>query len=117
MANPSKQKGTAFESLIRDHLKEVWNPDIERLTLSGSNDRGDIGGFRVGGHLLAWELKNRTQISLSQWVKEAQVEAKNYGAVAGVTCFKRKGKAAAGEQFVVLTLDDFLTVLRAASSS
>lgn len=119
MSNPSKQKGTAFESLIRDHLKEVWHPDIERLTLSGSKDRGDIGGFRIGldgKYLIAWELKNRTQLALPQWIREAQEEAENYGAVAGVVCHKRKGKAAAAEQFVTMTLEDFLTILHAAAS-
>ncbi len=116
MSNPSKQKGTQFESLIRDYLKENWHPDIERLTLSGSNDRGDIGGFRFGlnQQLLAWELKNRTQLSLPAWHREAQIEAKNYGAVAGVICHKRKGKAAAAEQFVTTTLEDFLLILRSA---
>lgn len=118
MTNRSKAKGTSFESLIRDYLKEEWADDIERLTLSGSKDRGDIANFRVGKgrHLLALELKNQSRMALSQWVGEAQQEAKNYNAVAGVTCFKRKGKAAAGEQFVVATLSDFLTILYAAAS-
>lgn len=89
------------------------------MPLSGNEDKGDISNFRVGKdqqHLIALELKNRTQLSLSQWVKEAQEEAKNYGAVAGATIFKRKGKGAAADQFVVLTLSDFLTVLHAAAS-
>ena len=114
MTNRSKQKGTAFETLIKDYLQQRWNPDIERLTLSGSKDRGDIGGFRVNGKLLTWELKNCSAISLATWIKEAQEEAKNYGAIAGVTCFKRKGKAQAGDQYVCMTLDDFLTILDAA---
>lgn len=115
--NPSKQKGTAFETLIQRYLNEQWDENIERLTLSGSKDRGDIGNFRIGsGHLVAWELKNRTQIALPAWIREAQEEAKNYGAVAGVVAFKRKGKAAAPEQFVCMTLEDFLTILRAAES-
>lgn len=96
----------------------MWHPDIERLTLSGTHDRGDIGGFRFGPrqHRLAWELKNRSQLALPQWVREAQTEAKNYDAVAGAVCFKRKGKASAAEQFVLFTLEDFLTVLRAAAT-
>jgi hypothetical protein len=118
LSNRSKQKGTAFETLIRDHLKEQWSDDIERLPLSGEKDRGDIANFRVGTgrHLVALELKNRTQISLSQWVREAQEEAENYNAIAGAVVCKRKGKAAAGEQFIVATLSDFLTILKAAAS-
>lgn len=119
MTNSSKKRGTAFESLVRDFLKEKWDPTIERLPLSGSEDRGDIANFRVGSnrqHLVALELKCRAQLSLGQWVAEAQREAKNYGAVAGATVFKRKGKGAAQDQFVVMTLDDWLTVLHAAAS-
>ncbi|MBO0676887.1 hypothetical protein JRC04_05380 [Mycolicibacterium sp. S2-37] len=117
MVNAAKAKGTAFETLITTYLKQEWSEIIERLTLSGSNDRGDIGNFRLNsGRLIAWELKNRTQIALPAWVREAQTEAENYGAVAGVVCHKRKGKAAAGEQFVTMTLDDFLTILHAAAS-
>lgn len=119
MTNRSKQKGTSFESLIRDYLKEEWSDIIERMPLSGNEDRGDISNFRVGSkgqHLIACELKNRAQLSLAQWVKEAQEEAKNYGAVAGVTVFKRKGKGAAADQYVVVTLSDLLTILHAAAS-
>ncbi len=118
MTNRSKAKGTQYETLIRDFLKQEWADDIERLPLSGENDRGDIANFRVGTgrHLIALELKNRTQLSLSQWVREAQVEAENYNAIAGAVVFKRKGKAAAGEQFVLVTLSDFLTILRASAS-
>lgn len=115
--NRSKQKGTSFETLIKRYLQENWNPDIERLTLSGSKDRGDIGGFRVGGKLIALELKNCAQISLSQWIAEAQEEAKNYGAIAGVTCFKRRGKSKAEDQYVCLTLADFLIILNAAGDN
>lgn len=119
MTNRSKQKGTAFESLVRDYLQQAWSPIVERMPLSGNADRGDLSNFRVGTkqqHLIAFELKNRTQMSLSQWVREAQEEAMNYDAVAGVVCHKRKGKGAAGEQFVTMTLEDFLTILHAAAS-
>lgn len=112
----SKQKGTSFETLIKVYLQEHWHPDVERLTLSGSKDRGDIGGFRVGGQLVALELKNCVSISLAEWIKEAQQEAQNYGAIAGVTCFKRKGKGQAGDQYVCMTLADFLTILKAAEN-
>jgi hypothetical protein len=118
MTNRSKQKGTSFETLIRDYLKEQWSDDIERLPLSGEKDRGDIANFRVGANrrLVALELKNRTQVSLSQWVKEAQEEAINYGAVAGVVIHKRKGKGAAEDQFVTMTVREFLDIIHAAAS-
>lgn len=118
LTNRSKQKGTAFESLIEGYLQEAWDPNIVRQPLSGSQDKGDIANFRIGSgkQLVALELKNCAAMSLAQWVKEAQEEAINYGAVAGVTVFKRKGKGAAGEQYLVATLSDFLTILKTAAS-
>lgn len=117
MSSSARRKGSAFEVSIRDYLKVSWSDDIERLPLSGAKDRGDIANFRVGAgrHLVAWELKNRSQLALSQWVREAQAEAETYGAVAGVTCFKRKGKGDPGEQYVVMTVRSFLDILHAAS--
>ncbi|MBF4194587.1 hypothetical protein [Mycolicibacterium phlei] len=119
MTNRNKAKGTQFESLVRDYMKEEWSPLIERMPLSGNADRGDIANFRIGQngqHLVALELKNRTNMSLSEWVREAQDEAKNYGAVAGAVIHKRKGKASAADQFVTTTLSDFLTILHAAAT-
>lgn len=89
------------------------------MPLSGNADRGDISNFRIGSkqqHLVALELKNVRSTSLGEWVKEAQAEADNYQAVAGIVVHKRKGKGAAGDQYVTLTLDDFLTILHAAAS-
>lgn len=118
MTNRSKQKGSSFETLITTYLKERWSDNIERLPLSGVKDRGDIANFRVGNgrYLVTWELKNRTQVALSQWIREAQEEAKNYGAVMGLTCHKRKGKGFAGDQYITMTVDDLLTLLHAAAS-
>ncbi|OMC55426.1 hypothetical protein A5747_13640 [Mycobacterium sp. IS-836] len=114
MANRSKQKGTAYESLIRDYLKQEWSPDIDRLPLSGTQDRGDIANFRIGEHLLAIECKNHNRLDLGTWTFEAQREAANYGALAGVVIHKRKGKGQPGDQYVTLTLRDFLDIIHAA---
>lgn len=118
MTNRSKAKGTDFESLIRDYLKVEWSDIIERMPLAGNDDRGDISNFRIGGsqHKVAIECKNVRSTSLAEWVKEAQEEAENYGAVAGIVCHKRKGKGQAGDQYVTLTLSDLLTILHAAAS-
>lgn len=118
MTNRSKQKGTDFESLIRDYLKEEWSDIVERMTLSGTDDRGDISNFRVGDgqHKIAIECKNVNSLSLSEWVKEAQTEAEHYGAVAGIVVHKRKGKGQGGDQYVTLVLSDLLTILHAAAS-
>jgi hypothetical protein len=119
VVNRSKAKGTDFESLIRDYLKVEWSDIIERMPLSGNEDRGDISNFRVGSrsqHKVAFELKNCKTMSLAGWVQEAQDEAENYEAVAGVVCHKRKMKGQAGDQYLTMTLSDFLTILHAAAS-
>lgn len=117
LPNRSKAKGTAFESLVRDYLKDEWSSDVDRLTLSGASDRGDLGGFRVGDRLVAVECKNHTAMSLASWVGEAQREAENYRAVAGIVIHKRKGKGRAADQYVTLTLRDFLDILRTAKDT
>lgn len=118
MTNRSKQKGTDFESLIRDYLKVAWSDIVERMPLSGTDDRGDISNFRVGNsqHKIAIECKNVRILDLAGWLREAQEEAVNYGAVAGVVCHKRKGKGQADDQYLTMTLSDFLTILHAAAS-
>lgn len=119
MVNRSKQRGTAFESLLRDYLKEQWSPIIERMPLSGNLDKGDLSNFRIGSkqqHLICCELKARSQLALNSWVEEANAEAKNYGAVAGICVHKRKGKGQPGDQYVTLTVDAFLAILHAAAS-
>lgn len=117
MANPSKQKGTAFESSITNHLIENWDDRIIRHPLSGGKDKGDIANFRITGpHKLAIECKNVKAMNLQGWVREAQEEARNMGAVAGVVVHKRRGVTAPGQQFVTLTLDDLLSIICAARS-
>jgi hypothetical protein len=114
VANRSKARGTSFESLIRDYLQHEWSPDIDRLPLSGRTDRGDIGNFRVGGRLVAVECKRHSRMDLGTWVFEAQREAEAYGAFVGVVVHKRRGKGRAGDQYVTLTLEDFVAVLAVA---
>lgn len=126
MANRSKSLGTSYESLVRDFLRDEWCGDIERLTLSGAADRGDIGGFRVGGHLITIECKYRSRkpkgeeplkpAGLSTWVAEAEKESSHYGALTGVVVHKRANKGKAEDQFVTLSLRSFLDILHAASS-
>lgn len=116
MANRNKARGTSFESLIATYLNEEWDRNIERLPLSGSSDRGDISNFRVGGRLVALECKAAKRTELSAWITEAEVEASNYGAVAGAVIHKRVRKGKAEDQFITFTVGSFLDVLHAAAS-
>lgn len=71
MANPSKQKGSAWERRLVDFLASHGHPNAERRVTEGKNDRGDVSG--VPGWVI--EAKNCRQIDLSGWCDEAEKEA------------------------------------------
>ena len=105
--NPSKAKGTAWESAIVAHLKANGFPYAERRALAGSVDRGDIAG--VPGVML--EAKACKQLSLSQWMDEVRAQKKNAGAQVGACVIKRRNHSAA-KAYVVMEFDDFLDLIR-----
>jgi hypothetical protein len=112
--NKSKQKGTAFETLIVKHLQTFWDARIERRTLSGAKDRGDIAGFRPLGAGATYgefvlECKNQNRLSLGEWVGEMETERANALALAGFVIHKRRGYGAPGAQYVTGTLTDLLS--------
>jgi len=107
--NPSKQKGTAFERQIADHLRRYW-PYADRAPLTGNKDRGDISGTPG----LVWECKNAKTLRLSEWLEEAETEATNATADHGILVVKRRGHGAPGEQYAILTLDRLIDILKEA---
>ena len=111
MSNPSKSKGTAFETSIANYLRDNWDDRIGRRPLSGAKDCGDIANFRVAGHRIVLELKNEAKINLAGWVGEAQVEAENDNALIGIAIAKRNGKGQPEDQYCILTLGDLLKLL------
>lgn len=113
----AKKAGASFERVIADYLAWKLQDDrIDRKVKTGSMDRGDIANVRVGGRRLAIEVKDVARVALAAWVTEAQTEARNDGAVAGVAVFKRRGKSDPAEQYVVLTLGDLVAILNAKES-
>ncbi|MEV7827529.1 hypothetical protein [Microbacterium enclense] len=110
--NANKRRGTAFETSIANYLAvELQDDRIERRAQSGAKDRGDIAGVRLNGHRVVIECKNQSRINLSGWLDEAQTEAGNDDAILGAVVFKRRGTAKPGEQYVLLTVDDLVTLL------
>ena len=108
----AKEAGARFEKLIADafawHLKD---DRIERRVTNGAKDRGDIGGIRTAsGQRLVVECKNVATMNLSGWVREAQQEAINDNAVAGIVVHKRRGTTDPLEQYVTMTLGDLLRI-------
>lgn len=109
MVNKSKAKGTAWESRIVDYLRPYW-PHVERRTLGGNKDRGDIAG--LAGVVV--EAKDCRTITLGAWLDEAEVEKHNDHADVGVVWAKRRGKTDPGAGFVVMTGQQFVELLTAA---
>lgn len=106
----SKAKGTAFETLIVNYLRNVY-PNVERRTLSGVHDKGDIAGTHKK---LVWECKDHKTLNFSGWIKEAETERDNAGAEFGIVIAKRRGHGGAESQYAVLTLQALLELLKKA---
>ena len=109
----TNRKGPAFERVIADYLRDRWSEFIDRRVKTGTKDKGDIANFRIGGRKVVIECKNTVAMSLAGDLKEAEEEAVNDDAFAGILVKKRKGKGKAEDQYVVTTLGTFLNLLEA----
>lgn len=106
----SKRKGTAWESTIVDYLRGSGVPHAERRALNGAKDRGDIAG--LPGVVI--EAKSAAQVTLASWLDEAHAERANDGASVGVVWFKRRGRASAGQGYVLMDGATLVQLLREA---
>lgn len=70
MANPSKHKGSAFETELLPTLRIVFNGPVERAALKGVNDDGDFTG--CDGLLI--EAKKTDVPHFLQWAKKANAK-------------------------------------------
>lgn len=112
----AKAAGTRMETLVATYLRDRLNNDaIDRQTKTGAKDLGDIRGVKLGPHKVAVEVKDVTKQALPQWLREAEVERQNLGALIGVVVSKRHGTTNPGSQYVHMTLETFATILQAAS--
>lgn len=91
MANPSKQKGTAWESALVTFLREHHNPAAHRNVQMGRLDIGDIDGY----YLHALEAKAEKSITLSAYIAQANREAVHAGQPFGCAVVKRRMKGTA----------------------
>lgn len=107
----ARQAGTRFERSIADYLAATVDDRIDRRPKTGAHDKGDIGGVRVHGKRVVLELKDWATLKLGVWVKEAEVERVNDGALAGFVVHKRRGVADPGDQYVTGTLRDLIAVI------
>ena len=111
----AKAAGARFERLIADGLAEALEDTrIDRKVKTGSKDKGDIANVRhpTGANLVI-ECKDRGgQFYAAEWVAETEVERVNDGALAGIIVAKRKGVTDPMQQYVVMTVSEFVALLR-----
>jgi hypothetical protein len=105
-----RQRGTAWESEIVRSLQAEGFPYAERRALSGARDKGDLTGLPG----VVVEAKNESRTDLSGWLNEAHTERDNAGADVGAVWFKRRGKASAGDAYVLMDGATFARLLREA---
>ena len=110
MSNPSKQKGTSFETAVVDWLKANGGlvfENIERRALHGNTDKGDIAGVADW----TFELKNRRELNIGGAVDEARVEAAHAGTRFYAAIVKRPRKGSPAEAFAVMPLSVLAAVI------
>ena len=107
----AKAAGARFERLIADGLAAALDDDrIDRRVKTGAKDRGDIAGLRFAGHRIVVEAKDCATVSLPQWTREAQLEARNDGALVGIVVAKRRGTTDPLDQWVHMTVRDLVSL-------
>lgn len=108
MANPSKRRGTEWETAVTRYLREddPAADDIRRVAQTGRLDTGDI-------HALPFvlECKNVAKIDLAAFVDQADREAANARQPYGAAVVKRRGKGVAAG-YAVMSLATFRRLLR-----
>ena len=107
----AKKAGTAFETLVATYLNEHVDDRIERRRLGGSQDRGDIAGLRHMGGRIVVECKNTAKPALGVWATETEIQRGNDDANVGLIVHKRHGNGQAADQWVTMTLGDFVALL------
>lgn len=110
----AKQAGTRFERSIADILAQHVDDRIDRRVRTGAKDRGDIAGVRLHGQRIVIEAKNTSRINLAGWMNETEDERGNDDALAGVIAHKRHGNANPLDQWVTMTVREFIALLTGA---
>ena len=88
MANPSKDKGTKYETAVVRYMREMTGDDrIERRALHGSKDMGDIYGIAAHGWQGIAECKAHKDVTpalVTEWREQTVAERENAGADFGL---------------------------------
>jgi hypothetical protein len=108
----AKAAGSRFERTIADYLAEHVDDRIDRRVKTGALDKGDIAGLRVHGQRVVIECKDYAgRVELAAWLREAEAERVNDGALAGMVAFKRRLIGYPGQQGVLMPVDDLIALI------
>jgi hypothetical protein len=107
----AKKAGSLFEREIADAFAGTVDDRIDRAVKRGTKDIGDVAGLRFHGQKIAVEVKNEAKVKLAGWAAEAEVERQNLGALAGVVVHKRHGKGDPMDQWVTMTMREFVSLM------
>lgn len=112
MMSKAKAKGTAYENMVVDYLRDTYWPFAERRALAGRNDMGDI----TGTPNLVWEVKSGSRLAIPEWLAETEAERALAKAEFGILVVKPKGVGAAnvGRWWSLLPLYQQTDLLRMA---
>lgn len=102
----AKAAGTTFATKFSTWLAVRLNDDrIERRTLTGSKDRGDVTGVKtIRGGRVCLELKDYGgRFHVSEWLREVEIESGNDDAVIAAVVAKRRGVTDPAQQVVFMT--------------
>lgn len=107
----AKGAATRFETLVAIYLAMMIDDRIERRRLNGAKDRGDIGSLRHFGQRIVVECKDYAGAIQVPWLNEVDIERRNDDAGVGIVVAKRKGYGKPGDQIVMMTLRDFVSLM------
>lgn len=115
MSNPSKQKGTAFESAVRRHMRlRLADDRIDRRALHGSKDLGDLYGIFCHGFEGIAECKcyrSYSEGDVALWRAQTLAERGNADADFGLLVVK-EFRRPTGLSTVHVTLRDLACLCR-----
>lgn len=112
--NSAKQAGAKFERQIADFLRDNLDDRIDRRVKAGAADKGDIANVRDShGARIVIECKDYGgRLQPAQWLREANQEAANDNAYAGIVIAKRKGTTNPADQYVLADLATLTRLLK-----
>lgn len=111
MSNPSKKKGSAWETRLVGYFNEHGFPFAERRVQAGALDKGDVAGVPF-----VIEAKNHRALDLAGWCDEAAKEARTAGmGNRWAVCFPRRSHAT-GKAYAVISLELLAELMRLTAS-